>query len=231
MGKIRFTVYKMKKKIGLAKILRQPMPSMAQDYYTYSLTTIVHQALHLIMIEPSAGALLIADPFLKDPNFMRTVVFLTEHRDDGTIGFVINRQYENTLDELLPEIEGHKLPVYYGGPVQMNTIHFLHTYPDEIPGGVEIMKGVYWGGDFDSVIDLINSGVADPAKLRFYIGYSGWSSGQLNTEMEEKTWLTVEATPDLLFHENAEDIWKDALKHMGGEYEMMINFPIDPQLN
>lgn len=162
---------------------------------------------------------------------MRTVVFLTEHRTDGSIGFVVNRQYENTLDELMPEIEGHKLPVYYGGPVQMNTVHFLHRYPEEIPGGVEVMKGVYWGGDFDAVVALINSGVAEASRIRFFIGYSGWSNGQLETEMEEKTWLTVEATRQLVFHENAEEIWKDSLKHLGGEYEMMINFPIDPQLN
>jgi len=183
------------------------------------------------MVQPGAGVLLIADPFLKDPNFMRTVVLLTEHRDDGTIGFVLNRQYENTLDELLPEVEGQKLPVYYGGPVQMNTIHFLHRYPEEIPGGIEVMKGVYWGGDFDSVVDLINRGNADPEKIRFYIGYSGWSSGQLETEMAEKTWLTVEATRRLIFHPNAEEIWKDSLKHLGGDFEMMVNFPIDPQLN
>jgi putative transcriptional regulator len=183
------------------------------------------------MIEPGPGVLLIADPFLKDPNFMRTVVFLTEHKDEGTIGFVLNRQYENTLDELLPEIEGHKFPVYYGGPVQMNTIHFLHRYPAEIPGGVEVMKGVWWGGDFDSLIQLINSKKIDPEKIRFYIGYSGWGSGQLQAEMKEKTWLTVEASRALVFHSRAEEIWKDSLKHLGGEYEMMINFPIDPQLN
>ncbi len=183
------------------------------------------------MIEPSPGILLIADPFLKDPNFMRTVVFLTEHREDGTIGFVVNRQYENTLDELLPEVEGYKLPVYYGGPVQMNTIHFLHRYPEEIPGGVEVMKGVYWGGDFDQMISMINNGNVAPERIRFYIGYSGWGTGQLDMEMKEKTWLTVEATRRLIFHENAEEIWKDALKHMGGEYEMLSNFPIDPQLN
>jgi putative transcriptional regulator len=183
------------------------------------------------MVELAPGVLLIADPFLKDPNFMRTVVFLTEHREDGTIGFVLNRQYENTLDELLPEIEGHKLPVYYGGPVQMNTIHFLHRYPEEVPGGIEIMKGIYWGGDFDKVIELINSGKLITERIRFYIGYSGWSKGQLETEMAEKTWLTVEATRRLIFHEQTEEIWKDSLRHMGGDYEMMVNFPIDPQLN
>jgi len=183
------------------------------------------------MVEPAPGVLLIADPFLKDPNFMRTVVFLTEHREDGTIGFVLNRQYENTLDELLPEIEGHKLPVYYGGPVQMNTIHFLHRYPEEVPGGIEIMKGIYWGGDFDKVIELINSGKLNTDRIRFYIGYSGWATGQLDIEMAEKTWLTVQATRRLIFHEQAEEIWKDSLRHMGGDYEMMVNFPIDPQLN
>jgi len=184
-----------------------------------------------MMTQPAPGVLLIADPFLKDPNFMRTVVFLTEHRSEGTIGFVLNRQYENTLDELIPEVEGFKLPVYYGGPVQMNTIHFLHSYPDEVQGGIEVMSGIFWGGDFDSVVRLINSGVADPGRIRFYIGYSGWSPGQLDTEMSEKTWLTVEGTPGLIFHSDAEQIWRESLRHLGGEYEMMINFPIDPQLN
>ncbi|MDB5196207.1 MAG: YqgE/AlgH family protein [Flaviaesturariibacter sp.] len=183
------------------------------------------------MVEPGAGVLLIADPFLKDPNFLRTVVLLTEYGEEGAVGFVVNRQYENTLDELLPEVEGHKLPVYYGGPVQVNTLHFLHRYPDEIAGGIEIMKGVYWGGDFDSVVSLINSGKADPERLRFYIGYSGWSAGQLEEEMEEKTWVTAEATKTLVFHPLAEEIWKESLRHLGGDYEMMINFPIDPQLN
>jgi putative transcriptional regulator len=183
------------------------------------------------MTNPAAGVLFIADPFLKDPNFMRTVVLLTEHHDEGSVGFVINRQYQNTLDELLPEMAGHKLPVYYGGPVETNTVHFLHCYPAKIPGGVEILNGVFWGGDFDAVVNVIQSGQADAAQLRFFVGYSGWGKGQLNMEVNEKTWLTTQATRKLIFHENAQNIWKDALKHLGGDYEMMINFPIDPQLN
>lgn len=183
------------------------------------------------MINPGPGILLIADPFLKDPNFLRTVIFLCEHKDEGSFGFVLNRQYENTLDELIPELEDHKLPVYYGGPVQQDTIHFLHQYPDEIPGGVEVLKGIWWGGDFDCVVDLIKRGDIEPARIRFYIGYSGWGEGQLDNEMKEKSWLTVAATRKLIFHQNYELIWKDALKTLGGEYEMMINYPIDPTLN
>jgi len=183
------------------------------------------------MIEPGPGILLIADPFLRDPNFLRTVVFLCEHKQEGSFGFVLNRKYENTLDELIPDLDDLKLPVYYGGPVQMDTIHFLHQYPDEIPGGEEVIKGVYWGGDFEKVVEMLKSGAADPGKIRFYIGYSGWSDGQLEAELKEKTWLTVASTRKLIFHGNYEEIWKDSLKQLGGDYEMMINFPIDPQLN
>ena len=183
------------------------------------------------MIDPAAGILLISDPFLKDPNFMRNVVFLCEHREHGSFGFVLNRKFENTIDELVSELEGFKIPVYYGGPVQMDTIHFLHQYPDEIPGGVEVMKGVYWGGDFDLVIEMIKNNLLDADKIRFFIGYSGWGSGQLDEELNEKSWLTVKAVRKLIFHKQHEEIWKDSLKQLGGEFEMMINFPIDPQLN
>lgn len=183
------------------------------------------------MIDPGPGILLIADPFLKDPNFLRTVVFLCEHNNDGSFGFVLNRQYENTLDELIPELEGHRIPVYYGGPVQLDSIHFLHRYPDEIPGGQEVINGVYWGGDFDAVIDLVKSPSFNPEKIRFFIGYSGWSEGQLNEELTEKSWLTVKADRRLIFHKEAAEIWKDSIKHLGGDYGIMANFPIDPQLN
>src|SRR5688500_12267962 len=180
------------------------------------------------MIQPGTGVLLIADPFLKDPNFLRTVVFLCEHKEEGSFGFVLNRQYSNTLDELIPELEGHKLAVFYGGPVQQDTIHFLHQYPDIIPGGMEVTKGVFWGGDFDKLVGLLKTNSIDTGKIRFFIGYSGWSEGQLDGELKEKSWLTVKATRKLIFHQKHEEIWKDALKQLGGDYEIMINFPIDP---
>jgi putative transcriptional regulator len=183
------------------------------------------------MIDPGSGILLISDPFLKDPNFMRTVVFLCEHQEQGSFGFVLNRKYENTIDELIPELEGHKISLFYGGPVQMDTIHFLHQYPDEIPGGQEVMKGIFWGGDFDKVIEMIKNKEISENKIRFFIGYSGWSDGQLQNELTEKSWLTVKATRKIVFHHNYKEIWKDSLKQLGGEYEIMINFPIDPQLN
>ena len=113
----------------------------------------------------------------------------------------------------------------------MDTIHFLHQYSEEIPGGQEVMKGIYWGGDFDKVVDMVRNNEIDENKIRFFIGYSGWSDGQLKNELEEKSWLTVKATRKLVFHRDYKDLWKDSLKQLGGDYEIMINFPIDPQLN
>ncbi|MFM6926339.1 MAG: YqgE/AlgH family protein [Ferruginibacter sp.] len=183
------------------------------------------------MIEPAAGILLIADPFLKDPNFLRTVVLLCEHQEQGSFGFVLNKLAEQTLGELVNELEGFSLPVYYGGPVQMNTLHFLHQYPDLIPESVKVSSNIYWGGNFETVTALIKSKRIDLNRIKFFIGYSGWGNGQLQDEMEEKSWLTVQATPGLVFNISHHEIWKNSLKTLGGEYERMIHYPIDPQLN
>ena len=181
------------------------------------------------MISPGQGILLIANPFLKDPNFIRSVIFLCEHQDEGTFGFVLNKKFPKSLNELVPDLHEIVIPVYYGGPVQMETIHFLHQYPSL--GGEEVMKNVYWGGNFETLLTMIRNSEIDFKKIRFFIGYSGWSAGQLDEELNQKSWLTVEAKRNLVFTERPEDTWKESLNHLGGEYKMMINFPIDPQLN
>lgn len=191
----------------------------------------VHFVILGIMIYPATGTLLIAEPFLKDPNFMRTVILLCEHQDEGSFGFVLNRELGSTLEDLLPEVTSLSIPVYYGGPVQPDTLHFLHAYPDEIPGGLQVSEGVYWGGDFNQALALLESGELDPERIRFFIGYSGWTGGQLDNELKEKSWLLANGAPHLVFHQDHKQVWKDSLKHLGGEYEMMINFPTDPSLN
>lgn len=187
--------------------------------------------LNWLMINPAAGTLLIANPHLNDPNFLRTVVFLCDHSSEGSFGLVINRKVNYTIDELVPELGDFKLPVYEGGPVELNTLHFLHQYPNEISGGKEVIPGVYWGGNFEELVALINSRTINNDKIRFYLGYSGWGEGQLDMEMDEKTWIVADATKRLLFHPSDREVWKDSLLHLGGEYELIINAPIDPHLN
>lgn len=162
---------------------------------------------------------------------MRTVVIVCEHQDSGSFGFVLNKKYEQVLGDLIADLDGSTFPVYYGGPVQLDTIHFLHRCPDLITGGFEISEGIFWGGDFEEVAELIKADKISETDIRFFIGYSGWGEGQLEEEMNQKSWITSKATPILIFPTDANNIWKDALKQLGGEYELMTNYPIDPQLN
>jgi putative transcriptional regulator len=177
------------------------------------------------------GKILIADPFLKDPNFMRTVIFICEHQLEGSFGFVLNKAYDQQLKDLFEDLQGVNWPVYFGGPVQLDTVHFLHNQPQLIPGGFEVTEGIFWGGDFEEVVQLIKSKQITSKDIRFFIGYSGWSEGQLDEEMKQKSWITSDATQELVFPGDVADTWKIALKNLGGEYVQMVNYPIDPQLN
>ncbi len=184
------------------------------------------------MVTLSPGILLIADPFLKDPNFARTVVLVCEYEEDkGSFGFVINRQFDQRLDELVPEVLLNNIPVFYGGPVQMDTIHFVHQQPDLIDGGVEIVPGLYWGGRFDTVVELLNKGQLDMQKIKFFLGYSGWTGGQLEGELQEGSWILSESTAPLVFGHDEQQIWQQSLRNLGSNFAMMANFPIDPSLN
>ncbi len=182
-------------------------------------------------MEIITGNLLIADPFLRDPNFMRSVVFICEHKDEGSFGFVLNRKYDHILGELITGLEASDFPVYHGGPVQVDTIHFLHQCPHLIPGGVSVTDQICWGGDFETVVGLIKANSLTKRDIRFFIGYSGWGAGQLEEEMKTKSWITGQGTRKIIFPANVDNTWKDALKQLGGEYTQMVNYPIDPQLN
>ncbi len=162
---------------------------------------------------------------------MRTVVLMCRHTaEEGSFGFVLNKLYEKTLDELIPGLDAD-FPVYAGGPVQLDTLHYIHQYPDLLEDAQEICEGVYWGGDFAILKELIKNNLVDPAKIRFFLGYSGWEVNQLDGELNEKAWLTVAATTKIIFETPVEDIWKTSLYELGGNYKMMVHFPTDPQLN
>ena len=128
-------------------------------------------------------------------------------------------------------MEGYPIPVYFGGPVQLNTIHFLHQYPELIPDSLKTAEGIYWGGNFETVVALIKNKSINLKKIKFFIGYSGWGDGQLVDELKEKSWLTAEATQKLVFNTPPDEVWKKSIQHLGGAYKVLVNYPIDPQLN
>ena len=183
------------------------------------------------MIAPAPGILLVADPFLQDPNFKRTVVFLCEHQEEGSFGFVLNRPYEYMLADLVSGVEDLDIPVFYGGPVQIDTVHFLHQVPDQIPGGFKVVDDVYWGGDFELLLGLIGSGAVGANEVRLFAGYSGWSAGQLAGEMQGQSWIRHSASAGKVFTLASDAFWRDILREKGGRFKVLANYPVDPRLN
>ncbi|MBJ6111201.1 YqgE/AlgH family protein [Hymenobacter sp. BT523] len=182
------------------------------------------------------GTLLISQPFLGDPNFERSVVLLCRDEPaEGTFGLVLNRQTNLTLGDVLDlpaevaEAAG-ALPIYVGGPVEPNTLHYLHRRAD-LPGAVDLGQDVYWSGDFELLLGLLGSGVVSGDEVRLFAGYSGWSAGQLAAEMQGDSWIRHPASAGKVFTLASDAFWRDILREKGGRFKVLSNYPVDPRLN
>lgn len=180
---------------------------------------------------PAKGKLLVSEPFMYDPNFKRSVILLTEHNEDGTIGFILNQQIEMDIQKTLDDFPEIDVPVYVGGPVSPDTLHYIHKAGDLLEDSVEILPGVFWGGNFETLKILIQNGEVETRDLRLFIGYSGWSPDQLEEELDEESWILTPASEDSIFKIEPEELWGEVLKEMGADYGMLANFPEDPHLN
>jgi putative transcriptional regulator len=177
------------------------------------------------------GNILISEPFLGDVNFERTVILICEHNEEGALGFVLNKPTVITLDSVIAEIKEFEEFLYLGGPVQQDSLHFIYRNKEYLEGSVKLADNLYWGGNYEQLTDLINDKNLDPNDFRFFLGYSGWSVGQLEDEMESKSWIMGEINSDEIFDTDPNDLWRGILKGMGGKYKMYSNYPIDPRLN
>ncbi|WP_416441386.1 YqgE/AlgH family protein [Leeuwenhoekiella sp. A16] len=181
---------------------------------------------------PTKGKLLIAEPsIIGDVSFNRSVVLLANHSTEGSVGFILNKPLSFTLDELIPEIAS-TMQVYNGGPVEQDNLYFIHKVPELIPDSVEISAGIYWGGDFDRVIDLIASGSISESEIRFFLGYSGWDSHQLDQELDSNSWIVVENIYEKeIINKCLPDLWKEKMIELGGDYLIWSNAPENPSYN
>lgn len=177
------------------------------------------------------GRVLISEPFLSDHYFRRSVVYLTEHTDKGSLGFVLNKSLDMNIADVIDEFPQVEFPVALGGPVSTNTVHYLHTLGDSIPESVHIKDGIFWGGDFDVMRDLVREGIANNENLRFFLGYSGWSEDQLQGELDMNAWLVGEIPADLVMKGGSTEFWTDVLGGLDERYRAWANFPEDPGLN
>jgi putative transcriptional regulator len=181
--------------------------------------------------KPSKGRLLIAEPsILSDSSFNRSVILLSEHNDEGAVGFIINKPSKYTIRDLIPEIESD-LIIYTGGPVSNENLYFVHRVPDLIPESIEITNGIFWGGDFEKVQELLQNNDLNKNDIRFFLGYSGWSKDQLQDELDTTSWIVIENKFQNIFNLEDKSLWKDQLMKFGGEYQIWANSPENPSLN
>src|SRR3990170_6039960 len=182
-------------------------------------------------IKPEKGRLLISEPFLPDPNFERTVVLLCEHNEEGSFGFVLNKPSILKVNEIMEDMTELDNLVYVGGPVQQDTLHFIHRNA-LLENAVEIVEGIYWGGAFENLMVLYETHQITTKDLRFFLGYSGWGPGQLDAELDLDSWIVCDYVTDQLLFDTGPDImWRKALENMGGRFSMYSNYPVDPRLN
>jgi putative transcriptional regulator len=182
-------------------------------------------------VEPSKGKILISEPFLFDYYFKRSVVLLAEHNDDGTFGLIINKPVEFTLNDVIQGFPKVDIPVYLGGPVNTDSLYFIHTLGNQIDGSLKIIEGLFWGGDIEHVKELLTIGKLTHDEIKFFVGYSGWVSKQLEGELDRNSWLVANITADRVMKNEGQNLWKKLVKKMGGDYSYWINFPLDPGLN
>lgn len=184
----------------------------------------------LTLEKPAKGSLLIAEPFLGDPNFERTVILITDHNAQGTVGFILNRPTDLHMEQLLENFPEYAPKVFYGGPVHHNNLYYLHNKGSLIPNSEEVLPGLFWGGKISAVKEMLSNGLMTQEDIRFYLGYSGWGKAQLDAEILEKSWLVLNSKIDVL-HANSKNLWKELLIEMGGDYPLWANAPRDPMLN
>ncbi|HLT46956.1 MAG TPA: YqgE/AlgH family protein [Rubricoccaceae bacterium] len=177
------------------------------------------------------GTLLVAEPPMPDPNFRRTVVLLCDHTTEGSFGLVLNRPCEFRLAEVATVPLPFDAALGFGGPVQVDTLHYVHPFGDLVEGALPVSDGVWWGGEFDALLAGIEQGWVDAAEVRFFVGYSGWGPGQLDGEVDEGSWIVLPATADLVFAAGDDALWRQVLRALGGDYALLSTFPDDPRMN
>jgi putative transcriptional regulator len=181
-------------------------------------------------IAPKKGRIIISEPFLNGELFSRSAVLLVEYSSEGAVGFILNKPFESDLNDLFSMPLGYNPELFTGGPVSPDNLFYVHTLGSQLEGSIQIKDRLSWGGDFDQLKFALVTGTVKPEQVKFFVGYSGWSAGQLEQEIAENSWLVVESDTYQIMNSNR-NFWLESVKSAGGHYETWQNFPVDPNAN
>lgn len=185
----------------------------------------------MAQLEIQKGNLLIAAPsILNDTSFNRAIILLTEHTENSTVGFILNRPSPYILSDLITDLNC-EFSVYEGGPVEQENLYFVHRVPKLIPNSIAIGNGVFWGGNFESLKIALHTKQILNTDIRFFLGYSGWGKNQLIQEIESKSWFVTKNSSENILSEKDNTFWRKKMVEKGGNYKLWANAPKDATLN
>jgi putative transcriptional regulator len=179
-------------------------------------------------VESLRGHLLVAAPVLSDPNFVRTVILVAEHTDEGALGVVLNRPGEATVGEVVPDLSpliGEDEIVFTGGPVQEAGVMVLAEFDDPDDAALPI------DGELGFVAVDAETEEISATRARAFAGHAGWGPGQLDAEIEEEAWFVAPFEREDAFTEEPDELWSRSLLRKGGPYALVARMPEDPSLN
>jgi putative transcriptional regulator len=171
------------------------------------------------------GTILLAEPFMLDPNFKRSAILLCDHGSEGSVGFILNKPIKMNVADLLAEFPEFHARVSFGGPVATDTLHYVHSLGELLDESYEVADGGSWGGDFNQLKALIKEGFVEPHHIRFFIGYSGWTVGQLEEELEVGSWITAEMDKNYIFNIQTKKLWRQIMHDKGNQYAVISQMP------
>jgi len=183
----------------------------------------------LRLIKP--GEILIAKPFLQDDYFKRSVIYMAEHNSNGSLGFVLNKPNGLLLKDIFPHLKNGNFPLFEGGPVSSNQLFYTHTLGSKISESIEIANGVFWGGNFFEMTTLMNKEMLSTTDIRFYIGYTGWSVDQLESEIEKDMWFIQPENYKKITNKFSEELWGESLCNINPSFKVFSDYTFDPSLN
>ena len=178
------------------------------------------------------GKLIVSTPsILGDFSFRRSVILLASHKTSGSIGFILNKKLNYKLNDIVEDIN-IKFPLFYGGPVEQDNLFYLHRLGNVIPDSIKINSSLSWNGDFKFVTKLINENKIKLNDIRFFLGCSSWSNGQLEKELDEKSWEQFEiVSTEKVLKMKIQNMWKKCMISLGGKYRLWSNAPENPNFN
>lgn len=177
------------------------------------------------------GRVLIAEPLLQGRHFSRSVILLTDHNKDGSMGLVLNKPLLVNVNEMVDLFPTCSSTLFMGGPVHTDHLFYIHTLGSLVPQSYPLGKNLFWGGNLDTLSKLLDEKIATPQQIRFFTGYAGWGVGQLEQEVEEKSWVVSLLSVEQIMNTPHQKLWDTAVYDLGRNYHHWLHFPESPNYN